>query len=233
MRRRNQKQSNKVRVLSKTQKVNFKRQKEIFDPQVSQVQKNITIVGLGSIGSHVALALTRLGLKNLTLWDFDKVEEHNIPSQSYCLKDVGKFKATRLKQHLENINSNAKIISVNQKYSASFLSKNEILIIAVDSMEERKNIYNDMKHLYSQTQDLMIIDGRVGGAQLEVYTCRNLKEWQGTFSDNPDTDPCGARYICYISMVVGAFIANQIKRFLKGEPYKKRILFNIDSLQLI
>ncbi len=120
-----------------------------------------------------------------------------------------------------------------------------ILILATDSMKSRKEIAKQIKEL-GKTPDL-VIDGRVGGPQLEVYTFVNSKEtntktgeetdlwtrWEATFFDDPAPDPCGARYICYISMVIGSFIANQVKRHLKNEKLKKSIIFNIDSLQLI
>ena len=34
----------------------------------------VAVVGLGGLGSNIAVALTRLGVSNLYLYDFDKVE---------------------------------------------------------------------------------------------------------------------------------------------------------------
>jgi len=36
-----------------------------------------------------------------------------------------------------------------------------------------------------------------------------------------------------MSMIMGALIANQFKRIMKNEPYKKELLFNIDTLQIL
>lgn len=106
-----------------------------------------------------------------------------------------------------------------------------VLIIAVDSMKERQRICQVMKS--SGKTPSLIIDGRMGGPQIEVYTCNNYEEWESTFTDTPSRDSCGARYICYSSMVIGALIANQVKRFLKEEKLKKFILFDMNSLQII
>ena len=208
--------------------INFKRQKEIFDPLI--FQKSVTIAGLGNIGSQTAVALTRLGLKDFYLYDHDIVEEHNLSSQSFFIDQLKKPKVEMIKEILRNINKNISVLALREKYNGD-TSFGDILIVAVDSMKERKRIW---KNLYKRNiRPELIIDGRMGGPQLEIYTCKTLEEWEDTFVDNPSKDSCGARYICYISMVIGSLIANQVKRFIKSEPYKKTILFNIDSLQLV
>ncbi len=217
-----------VLVKHREENINFRRQTEIFDP--SKFQSDIGIVGLGSIGSNTAIALTRLGLKKLSLHDFDKVEEHNLPSQTYSIADIGEYKATALAKSIKSINKNSLYFTSFHKFDG-VMNTDDILIIAVDSMDERKRICSTLKD--SLFQPKFIIDGRMGGPQLEIYTCQSADEWKETFVDNPDVDPCGARSICYISMVIGGLIANQVKRIIKGEKYCKEIIFNIDRLQIL
>lgn len=214
--------------------MDFKRQIDIYNPDDFNLP--VTIVGVGNIGSQAALALGRLGIRDLTVYDHDIVEIHNLSSQSYFLDHLDKPKVDAVKQQVENINSDALVLAKNKKYEGEGVG-GEILVIAVDSMEERKTIHGLLKSAIEKDSAVsipsLIIDARVGGPQLEIYTVHTMDEWEATFSDNPDHDPCGARYICYISMVVGALIANQIKRVLKGEKYKKEVVFNIDSLDII
>ncbi len=164
------------------------------------------------------------------MYDPDIVEEHNLSSQSFFLSQLKQSKTKSIKELLLDINKNVSVLSHDTKYNGDH-HFGDILIIAVDSMKERKRIWKNLhkNNIYPE----LIIDGRMGGPQLEIYTCKTLEEWEDTFVDNPSKDPCGARYICYISMIIGSLIANQVKRFLKSESYKKTILFNIDSLQLV
>jgi len=164
------------------------------------------------------------------LYDPDIVEAHNLSSQAYTEIQLSMKKADSLKELMNQINYKVSAVCFDQKFDGKECL-GDILIIAVDTMKERKRIWKNLKE--NLIEPKTIIDGRMGGPQLEVYTCKSLEEWEKTFVDNPSKDPCGARYICYISMVIGALIANQVKRVLKGEQYKKSILFNIDSLQLI
>lgn len=202
----------------------------IFDPQIFETA-SVCIVGLGNIGSQTALALGRLGIQNFELWDHDKVEGHNLSSQSFNLSDLGKFKVFSSKDQLQMLNEEVIVLSYNKKFEGKSFNS-DILIIAVDSMKERKAIHDKMIRSKIPFPKL-VIDGRMGGPQIEVYSVSSYKDWKETFVDNPSNDPCGARFICYSSMVIGSFIANQVKRFLKGEKLKSEILFNIDSYQLL
>ena len=75
---------------------------EFFQPEKDSAR--IHIVGCGSVGSTVAENLVRCGVTNLTLWDFDKVESHNLVNQMFRQKDIGKLKVEALLDILKDIN---------------------------------------------------------------------------------------------------------------------------------
>ncbi len=209
--------------------INFKRQVDIYDPRENQ--QTISIVGLGNIGSQVGTGLGRLGLETFHLYDHDKVEEHNLSSQAFFLSDLNEYKVVAMQKKIQDLNKH----SLPFIHIEKFDGKEEIegiLIIAVDSMKERIKIFNNMKK--KGTFPSLVIDGRMGGPQLEVYTCRSFDEWEKTLVHGPvSNDPCGARYICYTSMIIGALISNQVKRFLKNEDIKRSIVFDINHLAIM
>lgn len=136
-----------------------------------------------------------------------------------------------MRDMIKNLNNESLVFPHTEKFVGTEVG-NGVLIIAVDSMKERIKIFNKMK-ASGNTPDL-IIDGRMGGPQLEVYTCRNMDEWEKTLVHGAVShDPCGARYICYTSMIIGALISNQVKRFLKNEDLKKSIVFDINHLAIM
>lgn len=210
------------------EEISYKRQVDLFNPEDFS-DESVTIVGVGNIGSQAGLALARLGIRNFTLIDHDHVEEHNLPSQSFDLSHLGVAKVTAMKKQIMSVNLDAYVTELETMFD-SHKVQDQILIIAVDSMGVRREIYEQIK--LSGDIPKLIIDARVGGPQLEVYTCETMEEWSTKFYDNPSDDPCGARYICYISMVVGAFIANQVKRYLRDENYNKRIMCDLNTYQL-
>lgn len=111
---------------------------EFFNPDKDDSM--IHIVGCGSVGSTVAENLVRCGVTNLTLWDFDDVEPHNIANQMFTEKHVGMPKVEALKDILFDINPEIKDhIKLEPKgWRGKMLSG--IIILAVDSIEIRKEI---------------------------------------------------------------------------------------------
>src|SRR6476469_2777536 len=59
----------------------------------------IALCGAGALGSHLAEHLLRQGVRQLTVIDFDRVEQHNLGTQSYEEGDIGSFKVGALRAH--------------------------------------------------------------------------------------------------------------------------------------
>lgn len=75
---------------------------EFFQPEM--LKSRVHIIGCGAIGSTVAENLVRFGITNITLYDFDTVEAHNIANQMFCQTDIGKTKIDALTEYLCKIN---------------------------------------------------------------------------------------------------------------------------------
>jgi molybdopterin/thiamine biosynthesis adenylyltransferase len=65
----------------------------------------VAICGAGALGSNLAETLVRQGVSRLRLIDHDRVEEHNIGTQTYGQSDIGQPKADALRKHLFRIAS--------------------------------------------------------------------------------------------------------------------------------
>lgn len=83
--------------------MNFSRQEELYDG--TNNTDSITIIGTGATGSWVALALSKLGVRAIELYDMDLIELHNVPNQLYSKSDVDKFKVDICKQYMNILGS--------------------------------------------------------------------------------------------------------------------------------
>jgi len=93
-----------TQVVKYSQNDHLIRTVSIWGHHKQELLQNITvgIVGLGSVGSIVAETLSRMGLVNLILIDFDKVEKHNLDRLiGVTKKDIGKFKVDVIKKSRE------------------------------------------------------------------------------------------------------------------------------------
>ncbi len=194
---------------------------------------SVSIIGVGNTGSAVAINLARLGIKDITLYDFDDIEPHNLTSQQYDVNDLGKPKVEALAEKLRAINPDIEVNAVIRIVTGAENFENQVVLVAVDTMEGRRGIAKKMMEQEKSKRPKLIIDGRIGGNQLEVYTCGSVSGWKKTFVDNPATDPCGGRFICYVSSVVGGIITNQIKRYVRKQKLKKSIMMSMDTFEVI
>lgn len=106
----------------------------------------VAIVGLGGLGSNVALWLARLGVGQLLLYDFDKVELSNLNRQYYFLEDVGQYKATALLRHLKAVNPYgnycSRVVRLTEDNLPELLSEAHIVCEALDKPEAKALVVN-------------------------------------------------------------------------------------------
>ena len=192
------------------------------------------IVGCGAIGSSVATQLARLGADQFYLYDFDKVAIENVGVSQYVNEDINKNKVTALRQHLWDISTNISIgISVDKfKYYEG--TKDDILVLGLDSMSARMEIVKIITKC--PDKPLFVIDGRMGAEQYQQYIYDNItvkkyeKDWYS--DEDSDPEPCTRKATSYCSNMSGSFISNSIKNIVMKQPYFKEIVFNFSTLIL-
>lgn len=70
-------------------------------------RSHVSVAGIGGVGGYVAEALARASIGELTLIDFDIVEEHNINRQLYALSStIGLYKTDVARARIREINNN-------------------------------------------------------------------------------------------------------------------------------
>ena len=123
--------------LNKSQVARFSRQIILKNigalGQKKIIKSKVLIIGMGGLGCSVAEFLTRAGVGNLGIIDFDKVDITNIHRQSlYDVKDIKKSKVIAAKKKLRKINSNTKVncykVKLNEINIKNITSKYDYII---------------------------------------------------------------------------------------------------------
>ena len=107
-------------------------------------EKDVIILGCGGIGTHMAWHFTALGIRSLTLLDFDGIEESNLNRQILFDKnDIGKQKAEVLKEKLSAVNDRINIKVIKERISSEerleeilTASHYDLVVKALDSPAE-------------------------------------------------------------------------------------------------
>ena len=104
--------------------------------------KSCAVIGLGGLGTNVAVHLAGAGIGKMHLCDFDTVSETNLNRQfMYTADDVGKTKCEVLDKRLSTYSPECEIIAVNEKITEAFqwetLKNCDIIFSCVDNNEAR------------------------------------------------------------------------------------------------
>jgi adenylyltransferase/sulfurtransferase len=191
----------------------------------------VTVVGVGGIGSPVVLALAKMGVPKISVYDDDVVEDHNLPNQIYRIQDLGRPKVEAIKSICSEF-SDTEIVANACKFSGANIKG--ILLSGVDTMLSRKNIWDRVR----LNPDIMwYIDGRMGFEVCRIYTVRpcdrdDIRFYEKTLYSDSDAQelPCTARAIIYNVFVVSGLMANQVKRCVCAQPRSREVIFDLATL---
>ena len=215
------------------QDIRFLRQQDMVDmDRLSNL--NITLIGAGSIGSTTGLWLSKMGIRNLTIYDADVVEPHNWSNQAFREFDIGIAKAEALAeviQHFGRVRPDAKV----EQYVDQPLT--EVVISGVDSMKSRQEIWRSVR-LKPEVQ--LYLDARMGLETLAVYAVHpQSREERQVYvktlhsDENSLQEPCTARTICYTPLMAASILCSLVKRHVNGEPIPSTIILDLVTMTLI
>lgn len=129
--------------------ISILRHQMIFDPHAFE-RMPIHIIGAGATGSRVWLSLVELGLTNLHVYDFDKVEAHNLANQIFFNEDIGKPKVEGLYKYYKRKTGQPPPPTMafnNVKVDNQYFDTNSfpgIVFLLTDTMESRREIFNQL-----------------------------------------------------------------------------------------
>ena len=173
---------------------------EWFDPTV--VDKSITIIGCGAVGSHTCVLLARLGIQSFILYDKDTVDSHNIANQNFNFNDIGRPKVEVVAEQIKAINPQAKVVTVNDFFVPFKHNLNGYVVFCVDSIDVRREITK-----YCQTLSWVkgIFDFRMGltSGQFYAVTPTQYKEYLNTMQfTNEEADALTPHSACGFELSV-------------------------------
>ena len=217
-------------------KADYSRQIGLVDTQDFK-DNTISIVGCGAIGSYVASSLAKMGLTKFCLYDFDKVEPHNLPNQFFKEKDIGKYKVDATIKAMSDFNSSISILAFNNKVEdVGFPLDAKIVISCVDSMEVRKYIFEKSK---KKKGVQLFIDCRMGGLQGQVYLVdmtskKEIKNYEKSLFSSAEAVQirCTEKSIIFTVLGIASIVCNQIVKVIRGEKIKNFIVLDYIVPQL-
>jgi len=213
---------------------NYWRQLDILKP--SDIADHVfVLIGVGGVGSPTALTISKMGAKKLIVYDDDTVENHNLPNQLFRYSDLKKAKGEAMVDILSEF-APTKVVAVNKRYHPGIEPLSGIVISAVDTMTARKEIWDGVR---KNPNVPFYIEARMGAEVLRIHSLdpnSDLADWYETtlYSDEQAIKaPCTERAIIYTVMVAAGLIANQVKKYVRGETVQKEVVFDLKNMLLL
>ena len=186
----------------------------------------VCILGLGGLGSNVAVLLARSGIGFLKLVDFDIVEASNLNRQQYRVSHIGMKKTEAMKSIIKEINPFVETevldIKIDRKNIYSTVRDIEIVVEAFDRAETKAMTLEEL--LTDKNKIVVSASGMAGlGSANEIVT-RKIKDNFYLVGDNYSDYE---EYLGIMStrvMICAAHQANMVLRLILGEEKFKKVI---------
>lgn len=219
-----------------TTNLDVRRHMELFDPH--SFNTKINVIGAGATGSWLAFMLAKLGIRGdlINVWDFDTVEEHNIPNQLYGMPYIGDKKVQALGTKIfSDLCQN--IVEHDKKFTSGRLSG--YVFMMIDTMEGRKSIWE--KSIKGKRAVELLVEPRMGLDLGRIYNVNPLdithqEKYESTlYSDEEaEVSACGtSQSVITTAMGVASWCVRQLIEHHAGNELDNEILIDFKYNNLI
>lgn len=216
----------------------FIRQDDLISQEKLASLPCVTIVGLGAVGRPLALQLAAIGVRRLQLVDFDTIELHNVTTQGYSARDVGRQKVAAVADAIREIDTKVDALPVPAKYKYS--PRDRLIFCAVDSIQTRAQIWNRCNEDVDFWADVRML-----GETIRVLTAveqhgaaegdNSKLHYGGTLFAPEEVIPgrCTARSTIYAANLAASLAVHQFTRWLRGIPTERDMTLNLLASELM
>ena len=186
-------------------------------------EAEVCILGLGGLGSNVAVLLARSGIGYLKLIDFDVVEASNLNRQQYRISHIGIKKTEAIKTIIKEINPFVEVetldIKVDRENILSVVEDIEIVVEAFDRAETKAMAIEEL--LTNKNKIVISASGMAGlGSANEIITRKirdNFYLIGDSYSDYEEYSGIMSTRV----MLCAAHQANVVLRLILGEENER------------
>ncbi len=199
---------------------------------------SLTLIGAGGIGAAAALALAKMGVGHLTVWDDDTVSEFNLATQLHRISDLGRQKVQALCQLVFEFSDDTDFVAIPDRLVPEdhWGLEDYIVISAVDSIAARKGIWQAVR----QGRVRWYLDSRMAAEEFHLFTV-DMKSDTGWYEQmlagEDDTNvvelPCTSKATIFTALVAAGQIGSAVKKIAVGQRNPRVLVHNIAANNLM
>lgn len=204
------------------------------DTQKRLRNSRVIIVGCGALGTNTAATLARAGIGELTLVDRDFVELSNLHRTAFFgEKDVGRSKATVIREKIGEINSEVKVealpTDLDPVNAKGILSDHDLILDCTDNLLTRYllndfSVKFDVPWIYAAVIETMGMTMNINPEQGPCFRC--LFPERPPAGSLPTCDTAGV--INTIPRIISALQSTEAIKYLAEKEFTTNELVNFD-----
>lgn len=194
--------------------------------------ETISLIGAGGIGATTAIALAKMGVMSLTIYDMDRVGTENLATQLHKLSDVGRFKADTMKKVIDEYTSDVWVEPRAEQVTENTNFDTRFVICAVDNIKTRKDVWSSVQ----KSSVEYFLDARMSAEEFHLYSI-DLKDRDAvnryTQMISKESDeiipdmPCTMKATIYCAFMAAGHVSNAVKKLAMGEGHPCVLIHNI------
>ena len=202
------------------------------EPACDRRQLHCTIIGLGTLGRHLAFQLLHLGARRLQLIDGATVDIAHAAAQGYSLMEVGCPVVDALAHRLRAAKPDIEILVIRDHWRPVD-AVSPVIFCADVSVAARVEIW---RHVSWRTE--FWVDGRVNlrAIQLSIVTSAAARlAYEASLSAiQPQGAGCGAcDPLTVYAFTAAGMMAEQWARWLNRQPIDDEVIFDLATGELV
>lgn len=189
--------------------------------------------GAGALGKAILIRLVKIGCgiaDRITVTNPDTCEPHNLPAQWFRAGHASsrRPKVAALAETIESV-CGCRIEPVRARFTGSEGRLGPVLILSVDSIEERAGIWSRLRN---RRDVRFLVDARTGADVVKVHALvlgRDPHEvYERSLHDPADSfrDPCTHRSIASTALGAAAFVGSLLRAYVKGRHFSRHLVFD-------
>ena len=202
--------------------------------QPDKVRDRIHVIGVGAIGSTICELLAKGGFTKITIYDFDRVEAHNIANQMYTEEDIGMEKVDAIARRMIAINPEIKQGLKIERNGWDGQRLAGYVFLAVDNIDLRRRIASENKDnpmikamfdFRMRLTDAQSYDADGGNRDMIEAFLNSMNFTQEEGKAETPVSACNIElsFASTVFTIVSAGISNFVN-FVKGKALKKMIV---------
>lgn len=190
------------------------------------------IVGVGAVGRQVALQLSAMGIRRLTLVDHDVVDVVNLAPQGYTPQDLGQAKVEATARWCQTINPELTLQTAADRFKRSavrsWIGEHRLTVFCcVDSITARQLVWEGVRG-----HAAFFADGRMSGEVLRVLASAAppVDVYYGTTlfaQDEAFAGACTSKSTIYTASIAAGLMLCQFTRWLRQLPVERDVVLNL------